>query len=245
MKTRLASLLVLSILSLTAVAAGHHQPDNERRQPMPAAAAMVSIPPLAARFKLHTADRDTDWFMIREPRRIATFNAGSRQGEVWTRDEQGRIEYTRVFADDRKAIDYTSGQMETLNMAPDWARLASIISPETIAQLRKTGERKMLGRRVLVLEGKVEGAPLRLWWLPQMQLPARLEWGHGNAATRLVLQEIHKQTPIDWNWTDESVLDTYAKLDATDLGDMEYDPFVQKVLRQDGHHHSHEHQGEL
>jgi hypothetical protein len=241
MKTKFVSLLLLSAISITVAAADHHHSDSESGKPLSNAAATTSMPSMAARFELHTASRGADWFMIREPRRIVTFNAGSRQGEIWARDEQGRIEYTRVFAEDRKILDYTDGQLKTLRMDPDWAQLASILSPEAVTRLHKTGERRVMGRRALLLEGNVDGVQTRLWWLPELQLPARLERGRGKTATRLVLREIHEKAPAAWNWADESVLDTYAKLDATDLGDMEYDPFVQKVMKQDGHHHGHEH----
>lgn len=241
MKIQFIPLLLLSTISIAAIAADHRHPDNEPRKPVSSATATTSMPPLAARFELHTVGRGTDWFMIREPQRIVTFNAGSRQGEVWARDEQGRIEYTRVFTEDRKILDYTTGQLKTLHMVPDWAQLASILSPEAVAKLRKTGERKVMGQRALILAGNIDGVRTRIWWLPELQLPARLERGRGKTATRLVLREIHEKAPAAWNWADESVLDTYAKLDATDLGDMEYDPFVQKVMLQDGHHHGHEH----
>jgi hypothetical protein len=241
MKTQLISLLLLSTISIAAVAADHRHPDNEPAKTVSVAPAATSMPPLAARFELYTAGRGADWFMIREPQRIVTFNAGSRQGEVWARDEQGRIEYTRVFAEDRKTLNYNDGQLKTLHMEPGWAQLASIISPEEVTKLRKTGERKVMGQRALILEGNIDGVRTRLWWLPELQLPARLERGKGKTATRLVLREIHAKTPAAWNWGDESVLDTYARLDASDLGDMEYDPFVQKVMRQDGHQHGHGH----
>lgn len=240
MKTQFITLFLLSILSIAAIAANHNHPDSEPQKPVPNALATASMPPLAARYELHTAGRGADWFMIREPQRIATFNAGSRQGEVWGRDGQGRIEYTRVFAEDRKILDYTDGQLKTLHMMPDWAQLASILSPETVAKLHKTGERKVMGQRALILEGNIDGVRTRLWWLPALQLPARLERGHGKTATRLVLREIREKAPAAWNWADESILGAYDQLDATDLGDMEYDPFVRKVMQQDGHHHGHE-----
>lgn len=240
MKTKFVSLFLLSTLSIAAVAADHKHPDNEPQKPVSSVAEKISMPSLAARFELHTVGRGADWFMIREPQRIVTFNTGSRQGEVWARDEQDRIEYTRVFAEDRKTLDYTDGQLKTLHMTPNWSQLASILSPESVAKLHKTGERKVLGQRALILEGSIDGVRTRLWWLPALQLPARLERGRGKTATQLVLRELYKAPPAAWNWAEESVLGTYDKLDATDLGDMEYDPFVQKVMRQDGHHHGHE-----
>jgi hypothetical protein len=239
MKTKLIFISLLSAFSITAVAAeSTHRHHDE--PPRPAVSAVQqALPSLAARFELRAGGRGADWFLIREPQRVANFNTGSRQGEIWAKDQQGRMEYTRVFAEDQKILDYTDGQLKTMNMQPDWAQLASIIRPDALAQLRKTGERKVMGKRAVVLEGKMDGMRTRLWWLPELQLPARFERGTGKTATLLVLRELHDQTPAAWNWTNDAVIETYARLDATDMGDMEYDPFVQKVERQDGHHHGH------
>lgn len=241
MKTKLIFLCLMSAISTTAIAAGHAHQDNDNRRNVMAASSKLALPALAARFELHAGGRGADWFLIRDARRVANFNSGSRQGEIWMRDEQGRMEYTRVFAEDKKVLDYTDGQLKTLSMQPDWAQLASILSPDTLSKLHKTGERKVLGQRAVVLEGKIEGVRTRLWWLAELQLPARLERGTGKSATQLVLRELHGQAPAAWNWANNEVIDSYARLDATDLGDMEYDPFVQKVMNQDGHHHGHEH----
>jgi len=64
-----------------------------------------------------------------------------------------------------------------------------------------------------------------------------VQHGQGDKAVRLVLRELRQQPAREWNWAEPETLAAYARLDAADLGDMEYDPFVQKVLHQDGHGH--------
>lgn len=109
------------------------------------------------------------------------------------------------------------------------------------AGLRKTGERTVLGRRALVLEGRIEGVPTRLWWLPEAQLPARLERGRGKGLVRFSLRELHAGAPAGWPRMDEARLSGFGLIDAADFGDMQYDPFVQKLMQQDGDAHGHNH----
>jgi hypothetical protein len=51
------------------------------------------------------------------------------------------------------------------------------------------------------------------------------------------LKEIFTQTPSSWQWADQAILDNFSKIDASDIGDMESDPFVKKLLEMEGHHH--------
>lgn len=94
---------------------------------------------------------------------------------------------------------------------------------------------------MMVLEGRIDGAPARLWWLPGERLPALLEHGRGGTLVRLRLRELHAVPPASWPGMTETRLSGFGTIDAADFGDMEYDPFVRKVMRQDGHVHAHGH----
>lgn len=203
---------------------------------MPAAAM---APALAARYEWRAGARGGDWYLTREAARIETFNAASRQAEVWERAPDGGIEYRRIFLDDRKIVEYAPGELKSRHAEPEWAALASLIAPYKIAGLRKSGERTVLGRRALVLEGKIDGVWTRLWWLPDAQLPARLERGQGKRLVRISLRELHERAPANWPLMNEARLSGFGLIDVADFGDMEYDPFVRKVLLQDGREHAH------
>lgn len=199
------------------------------------------LPALAARYELRVGDRGTDWYLTRNATRIETFNAGSRQAEIWERGAAGEIEYRRVFLDDSRIVEYSAGELKARRVRPNWGALASVIAPGRLAGLRKTAERTVLGRRAVVLEGRIDGVPARLWWLPGERLPALLEHGRGGTLVRLRLRELHAVPPASWPGMTETRLSGFGTIDAADLGDMEYDPFVRKVMRQDGHVHAHGH----
>lgn len=196
-----------------------------------------NLPSISVKYELKSSTQKMDWFMDRKPKSIATFNAASQQGEVWSINTYGDIEHNRVFVQDKTIVDYTNGQLKTLNKVPQWNQLASIYSPNQIAKLNKTGEKVLFGKSVTVHEGVLNGLPTIIWWLPEMQIPAYVQQGEGKTRTSMLMIEMLTQTPITWSWVNPTALVNYARIDASDFGDMESDPFVKKLLELEGHHH--------
>ncbi len=237
--------------------ASHEKTDHVQASSKPMSQAIKStteaekplLPVFSARFELQSgvqsvdtnktgdAAKNTDWLMDRKANNIATFNTASQQGEIWSRDQQGDISHSRLFVQDKKIIEYTNGELKTLNKVPNWQRLATIFDTKQIAKLNKTGEKGVLGQQAQLLEGKINGQQTVVWWLPSLQIPAYIQQGEGSAQTRMVLKELYQTTPTHWDWVNTALLSTYSTIDASDLGDMESDPFVKKIQNAEGHHH--------
>lgn len=226
------------LLSLLAAPLHAHEPQQAPSAATPAAAAS-SMPPLAARYQFQAGKHNSDWYLIRDANRIVIYDAANGQAKLWEKDARGEIEFSRIFTADRRLVEYAPGEIKARGPLPDWNALASIVSPRELAGLRKTGERTVLGRNAAVLTGNTAGGKLQVWWLARERLPAMVQHGQGDKAVRLVLRELRPQPAREWNWAAPETLASYARLDAADLGDMEYDPFVRKVLHLDGHSHSH------
>jgi hypothetical protein len=197
----------------------------------------AAAPALAARYELRIGNHTTDWYLIRTATRVETFNAGSHQGEIWERGANGAIEHRRVFVSERKIVEYSAGELRARGAVPQWSKLTSLVTPEGIAGLRQTGEETLQGQRGQVFEGMLDGASTRLWWLPEAQLPARLERSEDARQVRLDLRELQQRPPARWPRLDEASLAGFSLIDAADFGDMEGDPFVHQVMIQDGHAH--------
>lgn len=223
-----------------AIAANNHEHHENEVKTIPAQyvnTENVLLPSISVKFELQTSTQNVDWFMDRKLNSIATFNGASQQGEMWSRNPNGDIEHSRIFLQDKKLVEYTNGELKTQNKLPQWNRLASIFDPKQIEKLNKTGEKVLFGKQAFVLEGALNGVPTIVWWMPEIQIPAYVQQGEGNMSSSLVMKEILTQTPSTWEWANPSMLETYTRLDASDLGDMEGDPFVKKLLELDGHHH--------
>jgi hypothetical protein len=229
-----------------AIAANDHDHEKEQNQPaqmqsikaeQSEIANQGSLPSISVKYELQNSIQKMDWFMDRKPKSIATFNAASQQGEVWSINTYGDIEHNRVFVQDKTIVDYTNGQLKTLNKVPQWNQLASIYSPKQIAKLNKTGEKILFGKSVTVHEGVLNGLPTVIWWMPEMQIPAYVQQGDGKARKSMMMVEMRTETPSTWSWVNPTALVNYARIDASDFGDMESDPFVKKLLELEGHHH--------
>lgn len=201
--------------------------------------ASVALPAVAAHYVIATGPQKADWFLIRESQQIQTYNPTLQRGEIWLRDTKGRIEHQQVFSADHKIVEYTQGQLLTLHRLPQWQQLATLISPQEFAALKKTGERDVNGKLAWVMQGTVRGEASTVWWLPELQLPARIVTHDAEHQMVIELQDHQLSKPASWNWMDDTELANYDRIDGSDLGDLESDPFVQKLLAQEGHSHHH------
>lgn len=197
----------------------------------------IALPDLSLKYELQDSKQKVEWLMDRKANSIATFNSASQQGEVWSLNKYGDIEHNRVFVLDKTIVDYTNGQLKTLDKLQQWNQLVSVYDPKQISKLSKAGEKVLFGKAVSIYEGLLNGLPTIIWWISDMKIPAYVQLGEGNSRTSMTLKEVYTQTPSNWKWVDPSNLLNYARIDASDFGDMENDPFVKKLLELEGHYH--------
>jgi hypothetical protein len=234
-------LLLICFLSITLPVNGNPEEqikaESTQSTYQPTIQDSLELPTLSARYEIRSASHNHEWFIDRKMNVISTFNGDNQRGEIWTRDHRGDVEYTRVFMEDKKLVEYTTGELKTQNKLPDWNQLSSIFDPKVIESLKISGEKMHFGEKVLVLEGKINNVQTTIWWIPKLKIPSYVLEKQGNVDTSMTLKEIYNQTPITWKWLDTAAYDSFSRIDASDIGDMESDPFVKKLLEIDGHVH--------
>lgn len=233
-----ASLLLAFLLCGNAAA--HEAQHEHSAAPVRSVTVPASAPtPVAARFELTVNQAQTDWYLWRQADTIETANVAVGQNDIWQRVHGDDYNYRRVFHNDRRIVEYVPGEIRTRHAQPDWAKLASVISPQLLAELKRGATKTLFGQKAVRYSGKVGGQSIDLWWLEQAQLPARLQMTRTGQRMTLALRELHGKAPAAWpRATDERIAD-YGLIDAADFGDMESDPFVARILQQEGHGHSH------
>lgn len=221
--------------------AGHahaHAPAAVERK-ADAHAAHASLPPLAARYELREAGRQTDWYFWREQDRIEMLTTAVGQSVIWERLGAEGFQFRRVFNEERKIVEYVPGELRTQHAEPDWEKLSSIVSPHLLERLKRGPGKTLFGQKAVRYTGKVDGQAIELWWLERDQLPASLHIGDAKSGRAMRLRELHAESPANWPRATEARIADYALIDAADLGDMEYDPFVARLLKAEGHAHAH------
>ncbi len=151
--------------------------------------------------------------------------------EHWRIDARGNVSYTEVFHRERTIVRYTSGDLATLGIDPQWHQLDHVVIPPrndttfTPVFVSQAGE---FGQRYTTQDQTSRSSVV---WLEEFQLPAEVR-----STTRLGrrihlrLLEIERVTPSSSPARERS----YRTIDFADFGDMEYDPFVRAHSR-----HSH------
>ena len=123
--------------------------------------------------------------------------------EVWMRDSAGQVSFERIFHADQRRVFYTAGELRTLGIVVDWDALASLVARDD------------------------EDA-----WDAERQLPRRLARPSATGTLLMTLEAAHPVAPAGWPQSAARASD-YQRLDAADLGDMEYDPFARKAEAMD------------
>lgn len=166
------------------------------------------------------------WYFYRDAERIALLKGSV--DEVWFRDAQQRVSFERVFHDDERVVDYSTGELATLNVKVDWAALSTFVDPSELAQLKLVSKYGKGKDARLQLRGRVGQEWVTVDWLPALQLPQNLmRQVRGGATVRMKLVA-SAQAPLP-TWPELGVRSAqYLHLDAADFGDMDYDPVVRK-----------------
>jgi hypothetical protein len=194
-------------------------------------------PPLAARFTQSATDpdgritRSPDWWLVRDAHSIVAGSPSAGQRERWTRDPATReVSLVRVFDADRRAVEYAHGDLVALRGPGQWAAMAHVIDPQSLGAYRAVGESEVFGRRALLLEAVVGREVVRVTWLPELALAARIERAARDGSGS-VFELVALSTTDDAAWAPliAEPPDDYERIDAADFGDREADPFVQRV----------------
>jgi hypothetical protein len=233
-----ASLLLAFSFSSHVVA---HEAHHDHAAPVAktTASQQLVLSPIAARFDLKVNQTQTDWYLWREADSIETANAAVGQNDIWHRVRGNEYNYRRVFHNDQRVVDYTAGEIKTRHAEPDWSKLASVISPQLLQELKRGASKTLFGQKAVRYTGKIGGQSIDLWWLERSQIPASLQMVRTGQRMSLALKELHGKAPASWPRATEEKIADYGVIDAADFGDMESDPFVARVMQQDGHVHSH------
>lgn len=234
----LAAALALSFASATTIAHEHGAPTAAPAASV-AHGAAADVPALAARYELQVGRQRTDWYLWRDKDSVETANTAVGQNNLWERLADGSYHYRRVFNQEQRVVEYVPGELRARHAEPDWRTLSSVVSPLLLEQLKRGASRTLFGQKATHYSGVAGGRAIDVWWLERDRIPASLRIGGGADAQRMRLVDVRAEAPDSWPRASEARIAAYALLDASDLGDMESDPFVARLLQAEGHRHAH------
>lgn len=193
--------------------------------------------PLAARYETVGVDRagrvtrKSDWYLVRTASRIET--AGDGRAEVWERSARGDVSMRRVFRDDRFILEYHPGDLRAMSVEPEWRALGAVLDPNVLPKLTPTGSKRALGRTAHVYRSGTGRDRVEVWWIEELSLPALVKRTGELGAYTMKLVDIRESAPSDWPLASHWRTEEFRVVDAADLGDLEHDPVVKRIMRAD------------
>lgn len=205
-------------------------------------AGLAATPQLTCRYEKQVVDanksRKTNWYFWRQEQRTETRDELSNQGEIWEYKKPGEFFYTRLFYNERVALEFVPGDLATTGTAPSLQQLTSLVDPKMFGKeliLVSTGNSD--GLSVEYYSGIINNIATEVDWLAALKLPARLVKKLPEGTVALTLSECDKGSKLAFKPITKAELDGFRRLDYTDLGDMEDDPMVQHIEKLLGGHH--------
>jgi hypothetical protein len=205
-----------------------------------------ALPPVAAEYETvvtetgeHTHRHVNHWRFWRDADLVETRSLNTDEGEIWRRSVKGLIFYERVYHRDRKVVESNPDDLRALHREPDWTKAALLLDPELLATRLTFQGRERLGERVaLRYVGAADGVDYEVWWLERENLPGLIRQRFPEREVAVRLREAYPLGQAPWP---HDVSREYASIDYADLGDMESDPFVKRILHggEFGHEHHH------
>lgn len=205
------------------------------KYPMPSGlAGLNSTNQLACRYEKQVVNasnpKKTNWYFWRQKERTETRDEVSNQGEIWETNNSGGIFYTRLFYDEKVALEFVQGDLAATNLKPSLQQLSSLVDPKLLGkELALLSKENREGMPIEYYQGVINDVATEFDWLPDLQLPARLVKKLPVGTVTLTLSECGQGSSFSAKPITKAELDDFRRLDFTDLGDMENDPMVQHI----------------
>lgn len=213
------------------------------------ALAVESAPaaPVAALYETRVMPHDghgrpqvTRWYFLREADRVEVRDAGGATGELWERDPSGSLFYSRLFHDQRAQVEFAPTEFQTGTL--NWRKVACLVDPALLGTaFKRRAAARRDGRHIEYYGGGADRARIAVEWRPDLALPRKVRSQTAERTTDMRLLRTWRLTDAPAAMTDPQTLLAYRQIDGADLGDMESDPLVKRVLAASGHAHDHDH----
>ncbi|WP_290869091.1 hypothetical protein [Aquabacterium sp.] len=179
------------------------------------------------------------WYLLRDGERAVVQRPELE--DIWTRSAQGHIGFERVFHADRSVVAYSTGELKTLNVYPQWDSLATLFDARKLPQLQRVGRDAKAG--VTRYKGRMGHEQIEVDWLDEAGVAQRVLRQEQGRSVRFTLQARHALPPASWPVPARGT-EAYQRYDAADFGDMENNPVIRKASHMDvlaGWRQPHEH----
>ncbi|WP_341503298.1 hypothetical protein [Gallaecimonas sp. GXIMD4217] len=192
------------------------------------ALACLQSPADGLHYRISQHGQSQDIYLWVEEDRKVRYRPDQQQVEVWQR-QNSRLELDKHFLDSGKTLSYYQGDLRTLGLPLDWPSQGSPVSPALLEGLAGESHEDVHCQKA----SRYQKGQAELIWLSDWQLPASLS--QGDYRLELVGQAGLDLKALERRWRG------FEQIDFADIGDMEGDPVIGKLIKQGfvehGDHH--------
>lgn len=183
-----------------------------------------------ARIHNHETNKKTvDLEFFAKTGKVAYLLPEKNVAEVWIKQPKNQLVFLRAFPDENRGIEYTYGDLLSLNVNLQWEHVERPFLPLQIAKLELLDESVDQCGKLETRKGIVNGQETIITWYPEL----------GVVKYRLVNDKNFRvETRLSgWKNKAESLasfdkITAMPTMDFADIGDNEADSFVAKMIRQ-------------
>lgn len=181
-----------------------------------------------------------DWYFMRLDHQTQSYDPVRAQWEIWERDHQGKASLLRVMESEKVILEYTPGDLAALGKKAEWSQIWSIIDSNRFG--KDLAKVEAWSEQGVQLEQYKSSNGQELIWLKDLRLPMQIVTRTDDGdLDKLALTDCKKPENAEVKpLSAKQMQDNYRQIDFTDLGDMESDPLVQRILKlmgDEAHHH--------
>lgn len=190
-----------------------------------------------------------EWIVWKKDNQVEILQKGAPYSVVWKRLKSGALQRKEVHHAFKTVINYEPGDATILGVNNRWESHAALFDQFLLNGLQAAGKSdkhsfsdlyKGSKKSGELYQGNLYGRRYQVTWLPQENLPARVEIKSNHIKELIELVEIYnnENNPyprIDWE-------EKYDDIDFADLGDNETHPLVRAMYHSgESSHHYPEH----
>lgn len=184
------------------------------------------------------AQKPEKWFFWRTDNTVEVANEEQSFGEKWTITDNKHIFYQALYYDKKFLLDFQPTDLKILNKKTNWKVRSTIFPQRLLKQLRQKTTSKFNQYDKVRYEGEIAGIEYKVDWLPELNLPARLE---KSASNKFVVIELKEVYPLSQSPYKQQSTDNYDDMDYADIGDNESHPIAAQLQNSRGIGYSHQH----
>ncbi len=184
------------------------------------------------------AEKPIKWYFWRTNTMVEVSNEEQSFGEKWLLNDKEQVFYQALYHDKKFLLDFQPADLELLGRKTNWSVRSTIFPQNLLKNLKQKTVSHYNQYEKIRYEGEIAGIEYKIDWLPEFNLPFRIEKKTSDETLVIELKEVYPLTETPYK---QQLTETYDDMDYADIGDNESHPVVAHLQNNSGIEYPHQH----